>query len=68
MKQQKVSHGEGAGWGTLRVQFAQSSISSQPLLLSQALTLSLNVYMSFQYIGAGEMLIGCVKCSEEKRE
>lgn len=51
-----------------RVWFAQLSLWSQPLLLSQALTLSLNACVSFQHIGAEVMLIVCRKCSEERKK
>lgn len=52
-------------WGVIST---KSSLWSQPLLLSQALTLPLNACVSFQHVGAGVMLPGCRKCSEEKRE
>lgn len=59
----------GSAWaGEPRGDVCTSSLLSQPLLLFQDLTLSQYRYVSFQYIGAGEMLSGCRKCSEEKSE
>lgn len=59
---------KGAGIRDFGVRFAQSSLWSQLLLLSQAPTLSLNACVSFLHVGAGVMRLRCRKCSEEKRE